>query len=145
MRYGQYYNLKELLPGRDPVDGSHRPDSKLADAIALDAAQPWLGIAVPAPPWFGTGGATSLRVSGLNAAKYGFVSAPAWGLAGRSEAAAEAAAGPSPTAAPERFPLTTLHTEQAERIKKLLPNIPWPQARRMTLDRSRRSFKREKS
>ena len=77
----------------------------LAYAVALDAAQPWLDVSVPAPKWFGSGEAASLSASDLDVAYHGFMSAPAWGLAGRSVGAVEAA---------ERFQAWMLHTEQAE-------------------------------
>ena len=89
----------------------------LAYAIALDAAQPWLDVSVPAPPWFGSGEA-ALGAAYLDVAYHGFMSAPAWGLAGRSRDAAEAAAGPHNEAEQELLlevsRLAPLHTEQAE-------------------------------
>ena len=102
---GQWLGLKESLPGPDREAGRDGPDSMLAYAIALDEARPWLDISVPAPPWFGSGEAASLSASDLNVAYHGFMSAPAWGLAGRSVGAVEAA---------ERFQAWMLHTEQAE-------------------------------
>ncbi len=111
----QWHGLKESLSGPDPLAGRDQPDSMLAYAIALDAAQPWLDEAVSAPSWFGSGGATSLQGPDLNVAYHGFMSAPEWGLAGRSEGAAEASAGPSAEAEQERFLLETLQTEQDER------------------------------
>ena len=77
----------------------------LAYAIALDAAKPWLDVSVPAPSWFGSCEAASLSASDLDVAYHGFMSAPAWGLAGRSVGAVEAA---------EKFQGWMLHTEQAE-------------------------------
>ena len=102
---GQWLGLKESLPGPDREAGRDGPDSMLAYAIALDEARPWLDISVPAPPWFGSGEAASLSASDLDVAYHGFMSAPAWGLAGRSVGAVEAA---------ERFQAWMLHTEQAE-------------------------------
>ena len=102
---GQWLGLKESLPGPDREAGRDGPDSMLAYAIALDEARPWLDVSVPAPPWFGSGEAASLSASDLNVAYHGFMSAPAWGLAGRSVGAVEAA---------ERFQAWMLHTEQAE-------------------------------
>ena len=90
----------------------------LAYAIALDAAQPWLDDSVSAPPWFGSGEAASLRASDLDVAYHGFMSAPEWGLTGRSEGGAEAAAGPDDAAERELLrelsQLETLRSEQAE-------------------------------
>ena len=86
---GQLLGLKRSLPGPDREVGGDGPDSMLAYAIALDAAQPWLDEAVSAPPWFGSGGATSLQGTDLDVAYHGFMSAPEWGLARRSEGAAE--------------------------------------------------------
>ena len=115
---GQLLGLKESLPGPDREVGRDGPDSMLAYAVALDAAQPWLNASVPAPPWFGSGEAASLSASDLDVAYHGFMSAPAWGLAGRSVGAAEAAAGPFPEAEQELFQelsrLAPLYTEQAE-------------------------------
>ena len=102
---GQWLGLKESLPGPDREAGRDGPDSMLAYAIALDEARPWLDVSVPAPKWFGSGEAASLSASDLNVAYHGFMSAPAWGLAGRSVGAVEAA---------ERFQAWMLHTEQAE-------------------------------
>ena len=85
---------------------------------ALDEAQPWLEVSVPAPPWFGSGEAASLSASDLDVAYHGFMSAPAWGLAGRSGGAAEAAAEPYSEAERELFQelsrLAPSYTEQAE-------------------------------
>ena len=114
---GQWLGLKESLPGPDQGEGRDEPDSMLAYAIALDAAQPWLDVSVPAPPWFGSGEA-ALGAAYLDVAYHGFMSAPAWGLAGRSRDAAEAAAGPHNEAEQELLQevsrLAPLHTEQAE-------------------------------
>ena len=92
----QWHDLKESLPESDAADNRDETDSMLAYAIALDAAQQWLGVAVPVPPWFGFGAAAaSMRARDLSVAYHGFMSAPGWGLAGRAEGAAEGAAGPS--------------------------------------------------
>ena len=64
----------------------------LAYAVALNKAEPWLDIAVSAPPWFGSGRASSLRGADLDAAYHGFMHAPEWWLTGRSGDAAKAAA-----------------------------------------------------
>ena len=110
---GQWLGLKESLPGPDREDGRDEPDSMLAYAVALDAAQPWLDASVAAPPWFGSGEA-ALRAPDLDVAYHGFMSAPEWGLAGRPEGAAEAAAGPDDEAEQARLQEWMLHTEQAE-------------------------------
>ena len=110
----QLHGLKESLTGPDPADGRGEPGPMLAYAVALDAAQPWLGVSVPAPPWFGSGEAASLGAPDLDAAYHGFMSAPKWGLAGGSEGAAEAAAGPGNEEESELFQLGPSYNEQAE-------------------------------
>ncbi len=114
----QWLGLKESLSGPDPADGRGEPDPMLAYAIALDAAQPWLDVSVSAPPWFGSGEVASLRAHDLDVAYHGFMSAPEWGLSGRSEGGAEAAAEPENEAERELFQelskLEKLHSEQAE-------------------------------
>ena len=115
---GQWLGLKESLTGPDPAAGRGEPDPMLAYAIALDAAQPWLDDSVSVPPWFGSGEAASLRASDLDVAYHGFMSAPEWGLTGRSEGGTEAAAGPDDAAERELLrelsQLETLRSEQAE-------------------------------
>ena len=112
------HGLKESLTGPDPADGRSEPDPMLAYAVALDAAQPWLDVSVSAPPWFGSAEAASLGAPDLDVAYHGFMSAPQWGLAGLSEGAADAAAGPDEEAEQERLQelsrLAPLYTEQAE-------------------------------
>ena len=98
---GQWLGLKESLPGPDREEGRDESDSMLAYAIALDAAKPWLDVSVPAPSWFGSGEAASLGAHNLGVAYHGVMSAPAWGLAGRSAGAVEAAAGPGSEAEQE--------------------------------------------
>ena len=110
----QWRGTKEALTGPDPADGRDEPYSMLAFAVALNAAQPWLDEAAPAPPWFGSGGPTSSQAPDLDVAYHGFMSAPEWDLAGRSEGAAEAAARPRAGAEAEQFQLETLHTEPSE-------------------------------
>ena len=111
---GQLLGLKGSLPGPDREAGRDGPDSMLAYAIALDAAQPWLDVSVPAPSWFGSGEAASLGAPYLDAAYHGFMSAPEWDLAGRSGGAAEAAAGPGNGEELERFQERMLYTNQAK-------------------------------
>ena len=108
----QLHGLKESLTGPDAADGRGEPDPMLAYAVALDAAQPWLDVSVSAPPWFGSAEAASLGAPDLDVAYHGFMSAPQWGLAGASEGAAEAAAGPGNGEEPELSRLAPLHTEQ---------------------------------
>ena len=113
----QLHGLKESLTGPDPADGRGEPDPMLAYAVALDAAQPWLDVSVSAPPWFGSAEAASLGAPDLDVAYHGFMSAPQWGLAGLSEGAADAAAGPDDEAEQKRLQelsrLAPLYTEQA--------------------------------
>ena len=115
---GQWLGLKESLTGPDPAAGRGEPDPMLAYAIALDAAQPWLDVSVSAPLWFGSSEAASLRAPDLDVAYHGFMSAPEWGLSGRSEGGEGAAAGPGDKAERELLrelsQLETLHSEQAE-------------------------------
>ena len=61
-------------------------------AVALNVAQPWLNVSDSAPPWFGSGSASSLQGADLDAAYHGFMHAPEWYLTGRSGDAAKAAA-----------------------------------------------------
>ena len=114
---GQLHGLKEPLTGPDPADGRGEPDPMLAYAVALDAAQPWPDVSVSAPPWFGSAEAASLGAPDLDVAYHGFMSAPQWGLAGLSEGAADAAAGPDDEAEQKRLQelsrLAPLYTEQA--------------------------------
>ena len=89
---GQWLGLKESLPEPEPAGGREQSDSVLAYAVALDRAEPWLDVAVSAPPWFGSGSASSLQGADLDTAYYGFMHALEWGLTGRSGDAANAAA-----------------------------------------------------
>ena len=91
---GQWLGLKESLPGLTTGrKAGTNPTPCWPMPVALDAAKPWLDVSAPAPSWFGSGEAASLGASDLGLAYHGFMSAPAWGLAGRSAGAAEAAAG----------------------------------------------------
>ena len=115
---GQLAALKESLTGPDPAAGRGETHPMLAYAIALDAAQPWLDDSVSAPPWFGSGEVASLRASDLDVAYHGFMSAPEWGLSGRSEDGADAAADPDDEVEREFLrelsQLETSHSEQTE-------------------------------
>ena len=116
---GQWLGLKESLPGPDREADRDGSDSMLGYAIALDAAKPWLDVSVPAPSWVGSGEATSLGAHDLNVAYHGFMSAPEWGLAGHSQDAVEAAAGPGDAERElleELSRLEPLYTEQAEGV-----------------------------
>ena len=113
---GQWLGLKESLPGPDREEGRDESDSMLPYAIALDAAKPWLDVSVPAPSWFGSGEAASLEAHHLGVAYHGFMSAPAWGLAGRSGGAVEAAGGrPGDEAEQKRLQEFMPYIEQAEK------------------------------
>ena len=149
---GQLTALKESLTGPDPAAGRGETHPMLAYAIALDAAQPWLDDSVSAPPWFGSGEVASLRASDLDVAYHGFMSAPEWGLSGRSEDGADAAADPDDEVEREFLSgsCPNWRRRTASRLKgwrtgKLLPNIGRSQARQTLPNRIRRSTKTEKS
>ena len=89
----RWLGLKETLTGSERTGAQDQSDSMLAYAVALDVAQPWLGVAVSAPPWFGSDGASSVQGADRDAAYSGFMHALQWGLTGRSGDAANAAAG----------------------------------------------------
>ena len=88
----QWLGWKETLAGSAPPDARNQADSMLPYAVALNVAQPWLDVAGSAPPWFGSGSASSLQGTDLDAAYHGFMHAPEWYLSGRSDDAAKAAA-----------------------------------------------------
>ncbi|MCY4112884.1 MAG: DUF2207 domain-containing protein [Chloroflexi bacterium] len=90
---GQWLGWKESLARPELAGVADRPDSMLAHAVGLNAAQRWLGVAGKAPPWFGSGSAPPLRGADLDAAYHAFMHASEWWLAGRSGDAAKAAAG----------------------------------------------------
>ena len=89
---GQWLGLKEFLAGSAATGPRDQSDPMLPYAVAINVAQPWLDVAAPAPPWFGSGEASSLRGADLDAAYHGFMHAPEWWLTGRSDDAAKAAA-----------------------------------------------------
>ena len=89
---GQWLGLKEFLAGSAATGPRDQSDPMLPYAVAINVAQPWLDVAAPAPPWFGSGEASSLRGADLDAAYRGFMHAPEWWLTGRSDDAAKAAA-----------------------------------------------------
>lgn len=88
---GQWVAFKEWLQRSSFNLTAAPPDSFLPYAIALDAAQPWLGDGVSAPEWFGVDTGPNARRSNRDEAYRAFLSAPEWGLEGRSERAGELA------------------------------------------------------
>ena len=92
LEIGQWLGLKEFLAGSAATGPRDQSDPMLPYAVAINVAQPWLDVAAPAPPWFGSGEASSLRGADLDAAYRGFMHAPEWWLTGRSDDAAKAAA-----------------------------------------------------
>ncbi|MCY3911813.1 MAG: DUF2207 domain-containing protein [Chloroflexi bacterium] len=90
---GQWLGWQETLARPELAGVGDSPDSMLAYAVGLNAAQRWLGVAAKAPPWFGAGSASPLRGADLDAAYHAFMHASEWWLAGRSDEAAKAAAG----------------------------------------------------
>ena len=88
----QWLGWKETMAGPAPPYDRNQADSTLPYAVALDVAQPWLDVSDSAPPWFGSGSASSLQGADLHAAYHGFMHAPEWYLGGRSGDAAKAAA-----------------------------------------------------
>ena len=93
LEISRWLGLKETLTGSERTGAQDQSDSMLAYAVALDVAQPWLGVAVSAPPWFGSDEASSVQGADRDAAYSGFMHALQWGLTGRSGDAADAAAG----------------------------------------------------
>ena len=89
----QWLGWKETMAGPAPPNARNQADSILPYAVALNVAQPWLNVSDSAPPWFGSGSASSLQGADLDAAYHGFMHAPEWYLGGRSGDAAKAAAG----------------------------------------------------
>lgn len=89
---GRWLGLKESLAAPEPAGGRNLPDPMLPYAVAFNLAQPWLDVSAQAPPWFGSGGDSSLRGPKLDMAYRGFLHAPEWWLDGRSDDAAKATA-----------------------------------------------------
>ena len=89
---GRWIGWKETVDRPELTGVRDRSDSMLAYAVGLNVAQPWLDVAVKAPPWFGSGGQSSLRDPELDAAYRAFMHASEWWLTGRSDDAAKAAA-----------------------------------------------------
>ena len=92
LEISQWLGWQESMAGPAPPYARNQADSMLPYAVALDVAQPWLDGAGSAPPWFGSGGESSLRDADLDAAYHAFMHAPEWYLTGRSGDAAKAAA-----------------------------------------------------
>ena len=90
---GQWLGWKETMAEPAPTDARNQADSILPYVVAMNVAQPWLNVSDSAPPWFGSGSASSLQGADLDAAYHGFMHAPEWYLGGRSGDAAKAAAG----------------------------------------------------
>ena len=70
------------MAGPAPPNARNQADSILPYAVALNVAQPWLNVSDSAPPWFGSGSASSLQGADLDAAYHGFMHAPEWYLGG---------------------------------------------------------------
>ena len=92
LEIGQWFGLKESLTESEHTGARDHSDPMLAYAVAFNAAQPWLDVTAAAPPWFGSGSASSLRGADRDAAYRAFLHAPEWWLTGRSDDAAKAAA-----------------------------------------------------
>ena len=92
LEISQWLGWEESMAGPAPPYARNQADSMLPYAVALDVAQPWLDGAGSAPPWFGSGGESSLRDADLDSAYHAFMHAPEWYLRGRSDDAAKAAA-----------------------------------------------------
>ena len=109
----QWLGWKETMAGPAPPYDRNQADSTLPYAVALDVAQPWLDVSDSAPPWFGSGSASSLQGADLDAAYHGFMHAPEWYLGGRSGDAAKAAAGLGYEVELELLQLESPDTEKA--------------------------------
>ena len=121
----QWLGWKETLAGSAPPDARNQADFMLPYAVALNVARPWLDVAGSAPPWFGSGSASSLQGTDLDAAYHGFMHAPEWYLSGRSDDAAKAAAGGGYAPEPELLELESpdtgkaVHRETADEIQDI--------------------------
>ena len=111
---GRWLGWKETMAGRAPPDARNQADSMLPYAVALNVAQPWLDVSDSAPPWFGSGSASSLQRADLDAAFHAFMHAPEWWLTGRSDDAAKAAAQHGYELELELLDLESPDTEKAE-------------------------------
>ena len=121
----QWLGWQETMAGPAPPDAWNKADSILPYAVALNVAQPWLNVSDSAPPWFGSGSASSLQGADLDAAYRGFMHAPEWWLTGRSGDAAKAAAGLGYEAELELLQLESpdtgkaVHRETADEIQDI--------------------------
>ena len=121
----QWLGWQETMAGPAPPDARNQADSILPYAVALNVAQPWLNVSDSAPPWFGSGSASSLQGADLDAAYRGFMHAPEWWLTGRSGDAAKAAAGLGYEAELELLQLESpdtgkaVHRETADEIQDI--------------------------
>ena len=113
LEISQWLGWKETMAGPAPPYARNQADSMLPYAVALNVAQPWLDVAAPAPPWFGSGSASSLQGADLDAAYRGFVHAPEWWLTGRLGDAAKAAAQHGYELELEQLELESPDTEKA--------------------------------
>ncbi len=110
------HEIEQWLGWKETAAGSARPgaqdeaDSMLAYAVALDVARPWLAFSVPAPPWFQ---ASFLRGAEPDAAYHAFMHESVWGLAGRSQDAAKAAAETDEATEAELLDLESAGTRKA--------------------------------
>ena len=128
----RWLSWKESLSQLEPTALRDEPESALPYAVALNAAQPWLTRTLPAPAWFGSADTTSMPGSERNAAYHAFMSAPAWGLAGRSDTAAAAAAGPGAVDELGLFPTETQPRDLPERTaeQEMVPRYRPPPTHR---------------
>ncbi len=92
LEIGQWLGWKEFMAESGHTGARDQSDPMLAYAVAFNVSQPWLDVEAAAPPWFGSGGESSLRGADLDAAYRAFMHAPEWYLDGRSDDAAKAAA-----------------------------------------------------
>ncbi|MYH40224.1 MAG: DUF2207 domain-containing protein [Chloroflexi bacterium] len=95
LEIGRWLALRESLAESPPTGARDHSEPMLAYAVALGVAEPWLETAAPAPPWFGAGGAAPLPAADRDEAYRAFIHSQWWGLPGRSDEAAAAAAGPA--------------------------------------------------
>ena len=89
---GRWLAWEATLTATGSVFSRDQSDPMLPYAVAFNAAEPWLNVSAPAPPWFGSADTSALSPAELNAAYHAFMHAPEWYLSGRSDDAAKAAA-----------------------------------------------------
>ena len=167
---GQWLGWEESIARTAHPVARSQSDPMLPYAVALNVAQPWLDVSASAPPWFGSGGESSLQPADLDTAYHAFMHAPEWWLTGRSEDAAKAAAQwgyeeelqlldqleqldlASPDA---EQPEHTANLRTAERVEDVVSEPEWqrdspaapagPQSTRYQAHRLEGAFKEEKS